>query len=412
MNILLLLPVFRRLLCVLSGLILLCGLYASLVRLRVNQLGEQGDLRSLDQALALDSGNAALWLQRAVLLEQSGQNGTTSLQRAAELNGKDAKIWIQSGLDAEARQDFPKAEQYLLEAERVSRLFSPRWTLANFYFRRGNREGFWKYARAALSLEPRDPAALFQLCWNMSQDANEILQRGIPPQLSVSRQYVRFLLNENRLVAAASAVPLIERHVGPEELDVLLETSDVFVKYGMTEAALGSWNSVCAHRQQDCEVLDAAVGGRLTETSLRSSVRGRGFAWRTSTETGTATSTAPDTTAVYFSGQQPENVESLWRYLPAVPGNRYRLQFESRTSGIPAGADLRWRVTTGVSGNSLELVHSPDLSSSDWKHESQVFAVPPDVRLIRLCLTYTRKAGSVRIDGSAMTRRLELTAVR
>jgi tetratricopeptide (TPR) repeat protein len=60
--------------------------------------------------------------------------------------------WIDRGLAAEHAGDLATAERDLLTAARLDRQYLPAWTLANFYFRRGDRGAFWPWARRAASL--------------------------------------------------------------------------------------------------------------------------------------------------------------------------------------------------------------------------------------------------------------------
>ncbi len=58
------------------------------------------------------------------------------LHRAVELNPFDSESWIQLGFVSEFQQhDRASAERYYLKAAEVNKMFLPKWTLTNFYFR-------------------------------------------------------------------------------------------------------------------------------------------------------------------------------------------------------------------------------------------------------------------------------------
>ena len=59
----------------------------------------------------------------------------------------DANAWIGMGLEEELSGNFQAAERYLLHAAAISREYVPRWTLANYYFRRENATRFWPWAK-------------------------------------------------------------------------------------------------------------------------------------------------------------------------------------------------------------------------------------------------------------------------
>src|SRR5436305_198803 len=78
---------------------------------------------------------------RALQLEYEGAEAGALLEKAASLNPRASAARIRLGLAAEMRSDFPAAQRWLEEAARIDRQFEPRWTLANFYFRRQDAEG-------------------------------------------------------------------------------------------------------------------------------------------------------------------------------------------------------------------------------------------------------------------------------
>ena len=65
------------------------------------------------------------------------------------MNPWDTRSRIELGLLAEAEGDQATATRYLLQAAEADHLFLPRWTLANYYFRRGDTALFWRWAKEA-----------------------------------------------------------------------------------------------------------------------------------------------------------------------------------------------------------------------------------------------------------------------
>ena len=60
------------------------------------------------------------------------------------------------GLAKERAGDFEGAARDLLRAAEVDRQYLPAWTLANFYFRRGDRPAFRNWVRRSAELAPGD----------------------------------------------------------------------------------------------------------------------------------------------------------------------------------------------------------------------------------------------------------------
>ena len=323
------------------------------------------------------------------------------------------------------------AEDYLLRAARVSRLYEPRWTLANFYFRRGARAEFWNWTRQALELAPRDGTPQFQLCWAMSQDPEEILRKAIPPNPRVVESYASFLLSTNRLDAAAQ---LFAGSARQAQVPLLLSACDRFIDAAMIDAAVSAWNAAVGSN-----ALDPERGASLTNAAFAVPATGRGFDWRVRQIPGVSATIGSGVAAVFFDGREPEQCEPIAQLIPVLPGRKYQLQFEYKSTGIPPQSGLKWQAAAACGGsNSMPLANvrgsvgtaacteprpsgsgvavcchkllgsSASLSSDDWKQEVVEFQAPQGVRLVRLSLIYSRASGAVRIDGSAVTRAMRL----
>src|ERR1700730_7708308 len=130
------------------------------------------------------------------LWQAQEEKASAELDRALALNPRHAAAWIARGLEAEAAGDQKKAKASLLQAAEIDHLYLPRWTLANFYLRAGDLPQFWRWARRAAEVT-YDPAALFQLCWRVSGDAQEILQQAIPDTPVLREAYLDFLVRTN-----------------------------------------------------------------------------------------------------------------------------------------------------------------------------------------------------------------------
>src|SRR5215471_4555346 len=98
---------------------------------------------SVRRAVELDPGNARYHAWLAEFEEYEGRDPAAELAIAASLNPNDSSIWIRLGLRAESQRDFAQAEQFLVKAAGIDKLYAPRWALANYYARRGDAEQMW-----------------------------------------------------------------------------------------------------------------------------------------------------------------------------------------------------------------------------------------------------------------------------
>jgi hypothetical protein len=210
-----------------------------------------------------------------------------------------------------------------------------------------------------------DPSALFQLCWRVSGDSREILERAIPAIPAVRRAYVDFLVGTNRLDAAE---PLAAEF--SSDIDLMLRYCDAALAEGRARVALKVWNAL-----------------------PKEGTAGRCFDWRPNRTVG-APVVIDAGLRVSLSGKQPEACDLAARYLALEPGGRYRLLFEYRTRDLPAASGIEWSVVDARTG--VELVNHPADGGS------LEFSAPDGCELARLVLRYRRPTGRIRAEGSVV----------
>jgi tetratricopeptide (TPR) repeat protein len=139
------------------------------------------------------------------------------LQQAHQVHPRDTPISLQLGLELERAGDLPQAEVVLLQAARFDRQYQPAWTLANFYFRRGNREQFWLWAERAASINEYDLRPLLRLANVWAPEPVELVARlGDRPKLL--RPYLDVLIGEARFSDAQKVALLLRGHRDPADL--------------------------------------------------------------------------------------------------------------------------------------------------------------------------------------------------
>jgi tetratricopeptide (TPR) repeat protein len=338
-------------------------------------------------------------LERAAHLIPSQANyqaRLSRLQRAVELNPYFAAAWMEIGAGAESQSDYSQAERALREAARVDRTFEPSWVLANFYFRRQNWDEFWKWIRAAADMSYGDRSALFRLCWQATGDPEIVLHRAIPSERVILGDYVYFLVNSERFVAAQDAARKWLPVAAKADLFRLLLLCDILIERVHTApAALEIWNALIARGWLPYQRLDPEAGASLTNGAFRAPPADHGFDWRLLPRPGIrSVRTEPPGLLITFDGRESEQTEVLLQWIPTRPSSAYELSIHSQSRDVPAGSGLRWQVVNGASGVSLAE------SGSDLPLETLRFEAPPQCSLAKLVLGYRRAAGTTRIAGS------------
>jgi tetratricopeptide (TPR) repeat protein len=142
------------------------------------------------------------------------------LRTAVTLNPRLSSAWIQLGLDAEADGNLSEAETDLLRAASVDRLYVPAWTLANFYFRRGDAAKFWPWAKRAAALTYDDYRPLLRLGDALETSAPRVATR-LGGGASLLRAYLDILINAHRLDSAQDIARLLAARRDPVDRDRL-----------------------------------------------------------------------------------------------------------------------------------------------------------------------------------------------
>lgn len=361
------------------------AVWFSIVLARADFYFREGTSEKVLRATEIAPRNTEYLALRALQLDYDEADSRALTEKIAELNPYASAPRIRLGLAAEIAGDPAAAERWLLEAARVDHQFEPRWTLANFYFRAGKRDEFWKWMRLALEVSYGDRTPAYDLCWKMSEDGAEILRRGIPDRHEVVGSYLWYLIAANKPVMEV-ARRLAAYHDG-SDLTELFQACDWLLRE-KDAGALEVW-----------ELTGHAAPAGIFNGGFAGAPLNHGFDWRAMESKGVTHVhlTAPAGHRIALSGQEAESCSLLWQTLSVAPGKRYTLRWEARTAGIKAPSGLEWR----VAGQHAALEPSEDWSSGE-------FTIDQADRFPVLELVYRRPLGESRAEGTVELRRLVL----
>jgi tetratricopeptide (TPR) repeat protein len=365
------------------------------IRLAVAEtLSRRNTLAAVQRAINLESPAPAAELEQMVA-ELDPVHARAALERAVETNPRSSAAWIALGL-LEETNDWSAAEKALRQAALLDHQYLPAWTLANFYFRRANREQFWVWADRAASLAYDDLQPLLRLCDQFEPDAALMLAHFHDPG-RLRAPYLNFLIGNNRLDAAqqVARAMLGERTNDP----YLIGLADRQLGAGNAASAIELWNAAAGFPP-----IEPAAGRVLTNGDLRRAPLNLGFDWRVRQSEGITQNWRPSELVFTFSGSQPEACVLLEQTIYVVP-RHFRLRFdyltvESSLEGEPATTGLRW---------ALDNIEGPRIEpSSRWTEGA--FDLPRARGLRNLRLFYRRETGTTRTEGRIEVRNLRLEA--
>lgn len=398
---------FRCLLAVAA----IAGCYYSALLGMAAHLFDQNTANSVAEAVKLIPSNARYV---ARLAAWKPEQRVELLHRAVSLNPFDSESWIQLGLAAELdRHDPQTAERFYIRAASVDRMFLPKWTLTNFYFRRQNAAEFFRWARATLLITPYSPDPVFAQMWRMSQDAATI-GAAVPDRSRILLQYAMYLSNDHRFAAIPPVVERLIRTVGSGNPhawgrdDLVAGIEDHLLSAGDSEPALAVWASM-QHGGWIHEGIPTAASP-LTNGDFATPFYKHGFDWTPLQVSGVEINQFPERKSLQLSlsGEQPESCALLRQYIPVAPGHEYRMQWSATADRIGPPSGLAWHLRPVGSDGAAEIVSGDILAAhgSAW-----LFKVPAATKLCLLTLEYARPPGTVRASGSVTLQSVSL-AVR
>jgi len=366
-----------------------------------DRLYHAGSPAAVAEARRLEPANATYF--------QNDPDDRPALEHAVAENPRYSQGWIELGLLAEIEGDLRRAERCLLEANRVDSTYEPRWSLANFYFRHANQQGFWTWARKAAEIAYFNQTPLFQLCWRVSQDPATILARAIPDRPTILAEYLYFLLLQKRIEEAEPVGERLVSRSAVETLPVLLFYCDRLIEAGRMGSAVRCWNALCRRGLVNHQSLDPGQGRVLTNGDFATSPQSVGFDWRVQPPAGVNVVRlgSPQALRISFSGSQPERCQLLAQALPVEPGQAYRLAYFWRTAGVPAASGLRWYVADLATWKELATAPLPPADES-WQPGALTFTAPLGTTGARLVLEYRRAEGTTRMEGTLWLRRMSM----
>ena len=344
------------------------------------------------------------------------------LHRALSLNGFDSKSLIELGLDAEFQKHDPKkAEGYFKRAAAVDKMFLPRLTLANFYFRQEQIPQFLEWVHRALDISPYgyNPRPLYQQCWSIGADPASIAA-AIPDYDRRLFEYASFLLSINRpdltvpvFQRGIAAVPLKRSMPGDERWyrDSVGIGIDHLLDADLPDQAVELWTTL--YRAGWMGLPAPSPSSPLNNTDFSQQAFQHGFDWAVPAVSGVRANQFSDIREIRFtfSGTQPEFCMLLRQYAVLQPLHRYTLSWDSDPGSMPAGDGFTWRLYSIKRGDrplSLDS-KSPDITLGNGNGKWQ-FETPDEGRVFLIALEYTRPVGRTRAEGSLVLRHATLSA--
>ena len=348
------------------------------------------------------------WWCYIPLAQKDEPHAEELLRSSLRLNRYNSDAAIDLGLRYEADGEIQPAESLLLQAFDVDRTYAPRWSLANFYFRRDNFPAFWNWVRRATEMPAEDLGALFELCWRASPDGKTIEANIDEENPDVDRQFIRFLISKDQpafaVHPALKFITIVSRErdgewMGDLDQALLFNVVDKLIAFNDAPDANTLWRGLVRNHWI---VADTSVPNN--PQFARDPLPAK-FDWNFPSAPGLHSWPGPAGLETEFGGQEGENSMIAEQIVSLSPGN-YRLESSYRTQSIAPGTGIRWEISDPKSDEVLAT--SPSLASDLPTRVNLSFSVKPDTPFLRLRLAYRREPGTTRVAGTLVVTSIKI----
>ena len=366
------------------------GIWYSWNLARADYLFQQDTEDSVRAAIALVPDGWEYYMRLAVL---DRPHARQLLMTSLRLDPYNAQADIELALQYEADGDIDQAEKLMLQAYNIDHTYLPRWSLANFYFRRDNMKEFWAWARSAAAMPPENIAPLFQLCWHATTDADKITAELLNDKPELLRQYLPFLLRKDQVNAITVVAPRLVNFgdsAAPTDRNLAFWALARLIEINDAPAANALWHTLVEHHWV---VADNTIPNN---PEFAREPAGTGFDWSLPEYPGLHSWPGSSGLEAEFTGDEPEYAIITEQFVTLAAGS-YNLAYSYHTTDIAPGTGIKWQVIDAKSA--AVLAESADLSSDTLAQANLAFTVPQGASFVRLRLTYQRALGTPRVTG-------------
>ena len=162
------------------------------------------DSAHLEKAIRLEPSNAEyrdLFGRNLSLSGISLDEAIANYRIAVQLNPYVARYWLDLAGAYQIAGRTPEQEASVEQAAEADRT-TPHvaWEAANFFLVQGDREKALRYFRVVLANapEPDTVDSALRLCWQATEDENQILAQALPPRPDLYLSFLRLLVNKQQ----------------------------------------------------------------------------------------------------------------------------------------------------------------------------------------------------------------------
>jgi len=367
-------------------------LYFALSAYKASHLAATPNSLNLNQAVRLEPSNAEYRDLVGRNLALSGENLNDAIANyriAVHLNPHVARYWLDLADAYQIAGRTPEQEESVEHAvESDPTTPHVAWEAANLFLVQGDREKALRYFRIVFVNDP-DPdtvSSALQLCWQATENENQILAQALPPRASLYLSFLRLLIHKEQTAAAKN---VWNRLIG---LNQAFSTKLAFpyLRFLLAQqevaAAQTAWQQLAVINRSLQSYLPSRdnliVNGGFEENVLNG-----GFDWFYELNPHAALSidtsdffNGTRSLSITFDGRNPAD-GGIFQLIPVKPNTNYEFSAEYRTQDIESASGPRFAIVDAYTKTSYVLTDDL-LGTHPWRLQQARFQTGPNTNLV------------------------------
>ena len=354
------------------------------------------DSAHLQKAIRLEPSNAEyrdLFGRNLSLSGTSLDEAIANYRIALQLNPYVARYWLDLAgayqIAGRTREQEASVER-AAEADRTTPHVA--WEAANFFLVQGDREKALRYFRVVLANDP-DPDTVdsaLRLCWQATEDDNQILAQALPPRPDLYLSFLQLLVHKQQTTAAKN---VWNRLIG---LNQIFSTKLAFPYFGFliakqeVAAAQTAWQQL-ADLDRSIQSYLPSRENLVVNGGFEEDVLNGGFDWWYQSNPHVVlaidTSTFHSGTrslSITFDGRNPGDA-GIFQFTLVKPNTSYEFSAEYRTEDIESASGPRFAIVDAYTKASYVLTDDV-LDTNPWRVQKARFQTGPNTNLVLLTI--------------------------
>ncbi len=354
------------------------------------------DSANLQKAIRLEPSNAEyrdLFGRNLSLSGISLDEAIANYRIAVQLNPYVARYWLDLAgayqIAGRTREQEASVEQ-AAEADRTTPHVA--WEAANFFLIQGDREKALRYFRLVLANDP-DPDTVdsaLRLCWQATEDENQILAQALPPRPDLYLSFLRLLIHKQQTTATKN---VWNRLIG---LNQTFSTKLAFPYFSFliakqeVAAAQTAWQQL-ADLDRSIQPYLPSRENLVVNGGFEEDVLNGGFDWWYQPKAHAALAidtstfhTGTRSLSITFDGRNPGDA-GIFQFIPVKPNTDYEFSAEYRTEDIESASGPRFAIVDAYTNASYVLTDDL-LDTNPWRVQKARFQTGPNTNLVLLTI--------------------------